>query len=328
MSIQGDQNFIEIPLGKQGTGQPTLIPTFQIPLPKNTNPVDIELKHETDPQTIASSTTQTLEWHDSVDTLRAEGTSFLVATTLDTITVNDGGSGYGVAPTVSIDGGGGTGAEATAVLSGTSVITINVTNPGSGYTTRPTITVADPKIRGGTTATATAVLTATGVAGVTVTEGGNGYSAVPSIEFTSSSGSGASGIAVLNVDSVASVGSIVAGSGYTEEPTITFADPTGVETPIRETIPSVTLCMVLFDGTTVLASGDIEMYATAAIDTVDITTDELLWVNHDALTAGEFLYPTIPIWLPINKYLTITNTSGSNTITINRIQTVHFSKYP
>ena len=48
------------------------------------------------------------------------------------IKVTDGGSGYGVAPTVVIDGDG-TGLAATATVEGGVVTGITVTNPGSGY---------------------------------------------------------------------------------------------------------------------------------------------------------------------------------------------------
>ena len=55
------------------------------------------------------------------------------------IIVNAGGS-YLTAPTVTITGGGGTGALATAVLTGTAVTSVTLTDPGSGYTSIPTVT--------------------------------------------------------------------------------------------------------------------------------------------------------------------------------------------
>src|SRR5690606_32464137 len=55
------------------------------------------------------------------------------------ITVTNGGTGYTSAPTVSITGGGGTGATAVAILSGDEVSEVIITNPGSGYTSAPTI---------------------------------------------------------------------------------------------------------------------------------------------------------------------------------------------
>lgn len=69
------------------------------------------------------------------------------------ITIGAGGTGYTSAPTVTLSGGGGTGAKAEATVSGGVVTKITVTNPGSGYTTAPTVALAGG---GGTGATATA----------------------------------------------------------------------------------------------------------------------------------------------------------------------------
>lgn len=70
------------------------------------------------------------------------------------ITVTNGGTGYTTAPTVSITGGGGTGATAVAVLSGDEVSEVIITNPGSGYTSAPTISFTGD----GTDAAATATV--------------------------------------------------------------------------------------------------------------------------------------------------------------------------
>ena len=68
------------------------------------------------------------------------------------------GSGYNplALPSVTISGGGGSGATAVAAVDGAGrVISINITNAGSGYTTQPTITISAPP-SGGTQASATA----------------------------------------------------------------------------------------------------------------------------------------------------------------------------
>jgi len=60
------------------------------------------------------------------------------------VSITSGGSGYTAAPTVTITGGGGTGATGTAVLGTGSfageVVSVTITNQGSGYTSAPTIT--------------------------------------------------------------------------------------------------------------------------------------------------------------------------------------------
>jgi hypothetical protein len=69
------------------------------------------------------------------------------------IHLTNAGAGYASAPTVTIAGGGGTGAQATAVLApaGGTVDHIEVTSPGAGYTSTPTVQIA-----GGGTPTAAA----------------------------------------------------------------------------------------------------------------------------------------------------------------------------
>lgn len=71
------------------------------------------------------------------------------------ITVTDGGTGYTTAPTVSITGGGGTGATAVAEVVAGEVVSVTITNPGSGYTSAPTISFTGG---GGMDAAATATV--------------------------------------------------------------------------------------------------------------------------------------------------------------------------
>ena len=75
------------------------------------------------------------------------------------LVLTNAGAGYTIAPSISIIGGGGSGAIATCGIttSGRGVISYTITNEGSGYTTPPLITVAGPS-GAGTTATATAVI--------------------------------------------------------------------------------------------------------------------------------------------------------------------------
>ena len=58
--------------------------------------------------------------------------------------ITDGGYGYTNTPTVSIFGGGGSGAQAVAVVSNGVVIAVNVLDAGSGYTNTPAILIAPP----------------------------------------------------------------------------------------------------------------------------------------------------------------------------------------
>lgn len=76
------------------------------------------------------------------------GASPLVGTTVAGFEmVSPGNTDYGSVPSVSITGGGGSGAAATAVLSGGStgfVTGLTLTNAGSGYTSPPLVTIGTP----------------------------------------------------------------------------------------------------------------------------------------------------------------------------------------
>ena len=60
---------------------------------------------------------------------------------VSSITITAGGTGYNNVPTITVSGGGGTGATATAEIYSGAVTKITVTNIGSGYTSTPTITI-------------------------------------------------------------------------------------------------------------------------------------------------------------------------------------------
>jgi hypothetical protein len=60
---------------------------------------------------------------------------------VSSITITNGGTGFSTVPTITISGGGGTGATASASVFNGIIQTVNVTNIGSGYTTSPTVTV-------------------------------------------------------------------------------------------------------------------------------------------------------------------------------------------
>ena len=60
---------------------------------------------------------------------------------VSSITITAGGVGYNNVPTITITGGGGTGATAEATVFSGAITAINVTNIGSGYTSTPTVTI-------------------------------------------------------------------------------------------------------------------------------------------------------------------------------------------
>jgi hypothetical protein len=132
------------------------------------------------------------------------------------ITLTNYGSGY-TAPTVSITGGGGSGATAVASI-GLSGVT--VTNGGSGYTTsKPLVGFSGG---GGQNAAATATVTGGVVTGITLTNPGFGYTSAPTVTFVGGSGSGVT--ATATIGSVGGIAITAPGSGYTSTPTVTITD--------------------------------------------------------------------------------------------------------
>jgi hypothetical protein len=95
------------------------------------------------------------------------------------INVVNAGSGYTVAPTIKVSGGGGTGAAATAVIENGVIGIVTVTSGGSGYTTTPTITFTGVST---VSAAATAILTSSGtISAIHLTNAGAGYTQAPTI---------------------------------------------------------------------------------------------------------------------------------------------------
>jgi hypothetical protein len=95
---------------------------------------------------------------------RAFGKTLSNAELVKAVTVTAGGSGYTVAPTVTLTGGGGTGAKATATVASGRVTAVYITDMGSGYTAAPTVTFSGGYATNApvaTGATATAILTNT-----------------------------------------------------------------------------------------------------------------------------------------------------------------------
>ena len=78
------------------------------------------------------------------DEFLAKATATLTGDAVTGITITDGGSHYKVAtpPSVTISGGGGTGATATSTVSSTGIVNgITITSGGSGYTSNPTVVI-------------------------------------------------------------------------------------------------------------------------------------------------------------------------------------------
>ena len=184
----------------------------------------------------------------------ATGTAVRSGTTLGSITLGSGGSGYNFAPAVSITGGGGSGATATATETGGVVTGYTVTAAGSGYTSTPTVTVSapdgglaedfahdgltnaqakanwqatdftTPSISQGT-ATGSPTVASGVITAITVNQPGYNYTSAPSVLITDSTGSGATATATISGGAVTGITVTAGGTGYSSSPTITVAGP-------------------------------------------------------------------------------------------------------
>ena len=74
--------------------------------------------------------------------VQAQGSAVISGGNVVAITVTNPGLGYTSAPTITISGGGGSGAAAVATLGSGAVNAITITEAGTGYTNTPTITIS------------------------------------------------------------------------------------------------------------------------------------------------------------------------------------------
>ena len=161
----------------------------------------------------------------------ATATATIATGAISEIFLNNDGSGYTSAPTVSITPApvGGTNASAVAITTTKanvkSVLRIELTNAGAGYTVAPTISFSGG---GGSGAAATCSIggTLSSLQSIIVTGEGVGYASAPTVNIVGSVGSGVTATVVAGITSttVSGVRILKPGIGYTEAPTVQFSD--------------------------------------------------------------------------------------------------------
>lgn len=141
------------------------------------------------------------------------GATGIATLKISKINVVTGGSGYLVAPTMTINtatGFTGSGATATTTLG---VATVTIVNGGAGYTAAPTVTFSMPQAAGGVQAKGTAVVSGGKVTGITITTAGSGYLGAPVVTIGAPTGAGGVRATATTTGGVATV-------------TLTSPDPT------------------------------------------------------------------------------------------------------
>jgi len=100
------------------------------------------------------------------------------------VVITNPGSGYTIAPTLQVTGGGGSGAAGTVFIGDGAVGIVTLTDAGSGYTTAPTVTITAP-VGVGTQATAEAVVSSAGtITSINIVNAGAGYTSSPTITIS------------------------------------------------------------------------------------------------------------------------------------------------
>jgi hypothetical protein len=163
---------------------------------------------------------------------RATATATVGTGFIQSITLNNDGSGFTSTPTVAITTApsGGTNAQAVAITTTrnniTSIEEIRLVHAGAGYTVAPTITITGG---GGTGAAATCGIQTDkkGVIKVVVNNGGAGYSTAPNVTFSLPSLSPqipASAVATVSAaGTISAINILNAGAGFFSTPTVTVA---------------------------------------------------------------------------------------------------------
>jgi hypothetical protein len=145
---------------------------------------------------------------------------------IDAVAVNFGGSGYTSVPTISVSGGGGTGASLAVgfILDGR-IQSVRVLSRGSGYTSAPTISFSGG---GGSGASATPLMRF-GVTSVAVTNGGSGYAGRLRVSFqqaaTDRFSGGAVATALADASGAITSVDVTAAGIYSAAPTATVTTP-------------------------------------------------------------------------------------------------------
>ena len=141
-------------------------------------------------------------------------------------TITDGGYAYTNNPSVTIVGGGGSGATATSQIdTNGSVTKITILSPGSGYTNAPQVLIAAPPYPP-EQAVASAQVVNGFLVGVTLTNGGRGYAQTPRIWLNGGGGTGASVSAGIDTNgTITGIQVLNPGSGYTNAPQVVIEPP-------------------------------------------------------------------------------------------------------
>lgn len=200
--------------------------------------------------------------------------------------IQDGGFGYTNVPTVTLTGGGGTGAVAEATMNGGIVTAVTVLNPGRGYTSAPQVQFSSPPFPP-RRATALAQVVNGFLVSATLVDGGRGYTSPPQVLISGGGGSGATATAVVRDGVVVGIEITNPGSGYSALPSVRIASPPfGASMTIQVSKVKLVLSVVLGSRYQIEASNDSISWSPAGQPFV--AQDERLEQEFDVDQTGRF----------------------------------------
>lgn len=162
----------------------------------------------------------------------ATAVAYLTETTVDTITVNNQGSGYTVA-VVTISGGGATvNATATANIVAGQIVSIDVDTAGAGYTGTPNIVINGD----GSDASASVELTPTSISYIELTNAGINYTVPPLVTIEGA----ATAISILTGTGIQNIVIDDVGENYVSDPVVyVIPGVNQVTTPVSPVLRSI-----------------------------------------------------------------------------------------
>lgn len=243
------------------------------------------------------------------------GTLNAAGVALNAVGLGAGGTGYVTAPSVTLTGGGGTGATVTAIQSGGSVTGFNITSPGTGYTSAPTIVISgggvNPISAGSLTAPIAASLNATNTSygSVGAPLGGAGYDMnnLPTVTVSGGGGTGATVVPVWQNGVLISVTVTSFGTGYSSSPSLVLTGGTAPVVPVSFNGFNLTASGLVGSGSVLVAGTGYTSAPTVTFSTqagasgasataiVNTTTGVLTGITITSTGTGYTTTPTITL---------------------------------
>ena len=229
-----------------------------------------------------------------------DGNSVVSVGSIGGMVVVSGGTGYNVAPTITIsapDDANGVQAQAEAAVTGNTVTSVTITNAGTGYRKAPTVTLA-----GGSGSDAniiSGIITfATGTVTVNLQNGGSGFTSTPSVNITGD-GTNAAATAVVIGNTISTIVMTNPGSGYTYA-NVSISGGGGANAVVTATVNNTpNVDVQSFSGRVWIAQGRTVFYSAAgtyndftsvSAGNLTITDSTLHGIITKLLSANNFLY--------------------------------------